>query len=63
MAEIEKMLTDILKLMWDMFVSIISVIPTVLKFVAWVVLAIFILPCVWVAGNIYPKWVEWGEEF
>lgn len=33
------------------------------RFVIWVLLAIIILPCVFVAGEIYPKWAEWGEDF
>ncbi len=34
-----------------------------LHFVAWVISAAFILPCVFVAGVIYPKWEKWGEGF
>jgi hypothetical protein len=34
-----------------------------LKFVIWAVSAIFILPCVFIAGVIYPKWEKWGEDF
>ena len=34
-----------------------------IKFVIWGLLAIIILPCVFVAGTIYPVWVEWGEDF
>jgi hypothetical protein len=39
---------------------------TVIKAVSvtlWAATAVIILPCVFVAGTIYPKWVEWGEGF
>lgn len=26
----------------------------------WVLSALFILPCVFVANTLYPKWEEWG---
>ncbi len=35
----------------------------VIHFCLWIIAAIFILPCVFVASAFYPKWVEWGEEF
>jgi len=31
--------------------------------VLWVVAAVFIIPCVFVATHIYPYWVKWGENF
>jgi hypothetical protein len=34
-----------------------------IHFVLWVLLGIVVLPCVFIAGNIFPKWSEWGEEF
>ncbi len=47
----------------EMFMAFLAVLPKVLKFLLWVISAVFILPCVFVAGNIYPAWVEWGEDF
>jgi len=47
----------------DMLVAFFRVLPTVIKFVLWVLSAIIILPCVFVAGTIYPNWVKWGEDF
>ncbi len=63
MEEFENAFVGIMKLVGELLMSVLSVIPTVLKFVFWVLLAIFVLPCVWVAGTIYPLWVEWGEDF
>ncbi len=37
--------------------------PKIISFILWVVVAIIVLPCVFVAGNIYPKWEKWGSEF
>jgi hypothetical protein len=51
------------KLWGEMFLVILAVLPKVIKFVLWILFAIIILPCVFVAGTIYPKWVEWGEDF
>jgi hypothetical protein len=35
----------------------------ILKFVVWVVSGVFILPCMFVASVLYPKWEKWGDEF
>lgn len=40
-----------------------DVIKKIFHFSLWVLLAVIVLPCVFVAGNIYPMWVEWGEDF
>ena len=50
-------------LITEMIGAFFAILPKVLKFVFWILSAIIILPCVWVAGNIYPTWVEWGEDF
>lgn len=60
---IEEIFSAIFSLLGEMFGALIAVLPKVIKFVVWVLLAIVVLPCVFVAGNIYPWWVEWGEEF
>ncbi|HEX7724716.1 MAG TPA: hypothetical protein VF438_03215 [Candidatus Paceibacterota bacterium] len=53
--------------MWDLLsslvVGIFNILKKVIPFVLWVLLAIIVLPCVWVASEVYPKWVSWGEEF
>jgi hypothetical protein len=51
------------KLWGEMLLVILAVMPKVIKFVLWILFAVVILPCVFVAGTIYPKWVEWGEDF
>ncbi len=57
------MMSEFFKAIGDMFAAVIGVLPKVIHFVLWVISAIIILPCVFVAGNIYPAWVKWGEEF
>jgi len=57
-GEIFSKLFDVWK---EMFSTIWEILPRALSFFFWVLVAIVILPCVFVAGNIYPKWVEWGE--
>lgn len=35
----------------------------VMLFCLWIIVAVFLLPCVFIANAVYPKWVEWGEDF
>lgn len=28
----------------------------------WAIAGAFILPCVFIAGNVYPKWEKWAEN-
>ncbi|MEK7646589.1 MAG: hypothetical protein AAB381_02745 [Patescibacteria group bacterium] len=35
----------------------------IFNFTLWLLLAVIILPCVFVANHWYPKWSEWSEEF
>ena len=51
---------DLIKEMWEAF---IGVAPKAISFFFWILAAVFILPCVFVAGTIYPKWEKWGEDF
>lgn len=60
---IETIFTTLFDLVAEMIGAFFKILPKILKFVIWVLLAIVVLPCVFVAGNIYPWWVEWGEEF
>ncbi len=55
-----KMFIDVWK---EMLSALWEVLPTAILFCLWLLSAIIILPCVYVASIIYPKWVEWGEGF
>ncbi|MDE2041305.1 MAG: hypothetical protein KGI59_02905 [Patescibacteria group bacterium] len=61
-----ELFTDIFSTIWSVWKSIwegvSEVAPIVIKFVLWVLCGIFILPCVFVAGNLYEPWVKWGES-
>ncbi|MBU6426783.1 hypothetical protein KGQ27_00910 [Patescibacteria group bacterium] len=46
----------------EMLEAVWSILPKAISFLFWVLSAIVILPCVFVAGQLYPKWVEWGED-
>ena len=48
---------------WEVITEITSNLPKIFSFCLWIIAAIFILPCVFVAGNIYPIWEKWGEDF
>lgn len=34
-----------------------------LHFGIWAIAGALILPCVFVAGTLYPKWEKWGDNF
>jgi hypothetical protein len=40
-----------------------SVVLKAVSVTLWAASAVIVLPCVFVASVIYPKWVEWGEDF
>jgi len=46
--------------MWKAFWAIF---PTAISFILWILVGIIIVPCVFIAGHIYPMWQEWGEGF
>ena len=58
-----EILKELLDLWKEMFGSLMGVLPKAMSVALWGLVAIFILPCVFVAGHIYPKWIEWGEDF
>jgi len=45
-----------------MFGILLEIIPKAFSFVFWVLCGIIVLPCVFIAGILYPLWVKWGEE-
>jgi len=57
------MIEGIFKTLGEILLGILSVIPKILSFVLWVLCAIIILPCVFIANNLYPLWITWGEDF
>ncbi|HEY4503703.1 MAG TPA: hypothetical protein VJJ28_01165 [Candidatus Paceibacterota bacterium] len=42
--------------------SILESIVKLIKVSAWGLAAVFILPCVFVATNLYPVWEKWIED-
>lgn len=60
---IETIFVSIFNLVVEMIGAILGALPKIIKFIVWALLAVIILPCVFVAGSIYPWWAEWGEEF
>ena len=58
-----EIVTELFKLIKEMLDAFFEVLPTVISFIFWALSAIIILPCVFVAGTIYPQWVKWGEDF
>ena len=57
------MFGELLEVWKGIFEVIKEIVPKALKFVLWVLCGIIILPCVYIAGNLFPKWTDWGETF
>lgn len=60
---IETIFTSVFTLIGETVVAILSALPRILGFILWVTAAVIILPCVFVASQLYPLWAEWGEDF
>ncbi len=43
--------------------AIWPVVTKLVLFFCWILLAILVLPCVFVAQVLYPVWEKWGEKF
>lgn len=60
------MILELLKELWSVWVEMFTkskdLFLRFLIFVIWAISGIFILACVYVANDLYPKWTEWGEE-
>ncbi len=59
-------ITGLLQNLWSLWMEMIQVLfKFALKFfifILWVLAGIIVLPCVFIAGTLYPKWTEWGEK-
>ena len=47
----------------EMALAFISVFPKLIKVILWLACGVFIIPCIFIAGTLYPMWEEWGKEF
>ena len=59
----EEIFSELIKVWGEMFSHIMEIMPKVIHFTLWAVSAVIILPAVFIAGTLYPMWVEWGEDF
>lgn len=59
-------ITGLLQNLWSLWIEMIKLLfKFALKFfifLLWVLVGIIVLPCVFIAGNLYPKWTDWGEK-
>ncbi|MFA6314897.1 MAG: hypothetical protein WC648_00820 [Candidatus Paceibacterota bacterium] len=58
-SEIANGLSSVIKGVFGWFAKMA---PKAISLLLWILTAVIILPCVFVAGELYPKWVKWGEE-
>jgi hypothetical protein len=62
METIGEMISELFKLISEILSAIWEVLPRAISFFLWILVAIVVLPCLFISGVIYPKWVEWGEN-
>lgn len=63
MSTFGELIVSLFSIWKEMFSAIWGAMPKVFSVSLWVLTAIFILPCVFITSVIYPKWIEWGEDF
>jgi hypothetical protein len=63
MDAFKDMFGQLIEVWQEMLGAIMGVLPKILSFVLWIIAGFIILPAVFIAGNLYPKWTEWGEDF
>lgn len=54
---------EFFKVLGEILSVIFEALPKILSFALWILSGIFILPCVFISGSIYPKWEKWGDSF
>jgi hypothetical protein len=58
--------TELFSALWEVWKEMFKILkewlPRAFFFILWIFCGIIILPCVFVAGSLYPKWTEWGEK-
>ncbi|MDE1967167.1 MAG: hypothetical protein KGI45_03845 [Patescibacteria group bacterium] len=62
METIESIFNGLWETWTEMFGILMELLPKLINLVLWALSAVIILPCVFVAGVLYPKWTEWGEH-
>ncbi len=62
METIESFLSPFWAILTFIYERLKEFVPMALRFMLWVICGILVLPCIYVAGNLYPRWVEWGEK-
>jgi hypothetical protein len=55
--------SEIFEVIGNMFSALFAALPKIINFTLWVLSACIVLPCVFVAGTMYPEWQKWGEDF
>jgi hypothetical protein len=60
---IAELLSGLFNVWKEMLSVIFAFIPKAISFVLWIIVGIIVLPCVFIAGNIFPLWSDWGEGF
>ena len=58
----EEIFTGLLGVWKEMFSFVWGILPKLISVGLWGISALIILPCVYISGVLYPKWVEWGED-
>ena len=46
----------------EMASALWAIVSKLLKLSLWILSGIIIVPCVYIAGSLYPMWQEWGDD-
>jgi len=63
MSSVADIFIELFSIWKEMLFAFLGALPKIVSVFLWILVAIIVLPCVFIAGNIYPKWIEWGEDF
>lgn len=63
MESIGDLFSELFSVWGEMFSGVWEVLPKIFFFFLWALSGLIILPAVFIAGNLYPLWSDWGEDF
>ncbi len=63
MEAFKEVIIELLNIWKSIFSSIFAAIPKIISFILWLMVGIIVLPCVFIAGTIFPWWNDWGDDF
>lgn len=61
-----EIITEIATALWNVWMEMFDIAKEfslrAFKLTIWIICGIFILPCVYISGILFPMWTDWGES-